>query len=193
VRHVNLGNRIGSRASAAAGFRSDRSANCERRPSRAVLTRRCGTNQPHPGRLCRAGMIAGCSALWAFAAFALCRSDDRSFMVRRRQGSIVPRQQRAEDTPTFQAGHSWGGVLDSCPPFGAAGEVDGQVRPDREPVGASLVRSRDPLHTSPGVSVNLKDPSGDKGLLHNTRRSQPGRNHCCVWAVVASACVSPKG
>ena len=48
VRHVNLGNRIGSRASAAAGFSSDRSANCERRPSRAVLTRRCGTNQPSP-------------------------------------------------------------------------------------------------------------------------------------------------
>jgi len=23
--------------------------------------------------------------------------------------------------------------------------------------------------------VNLKDPSGDEGLLHNTRRSQPGR------------------
>ena len=38
------------------------------------------------------------------------------------------------------------------------------------------MRSRDPLHTSPGVSVNLKDPSGDEGLLHNTRRSQPGRN-----------------
>ena len=48
VRHVNLGNRIGSRASAAAGFSSDRSANCERRPSRADLTRRCGTNQPSP-------------------------------------------------------------------------------------------------------------------------------------------------
>jgi hypothetical protein len=79
---------------------------------------------------------------------------------------------KGRDTPTFQAGHSWGGVLDSCLPFGAAGEVDGQGRPDREPVGASLVRSRDPLHTSPGVSVNLKDPSGDKGLLHNTRRSQ---------------------
>jgi hypothetical protein len=43
-----LGNRIGSRASAAAGFSSDRSANCERRPSRAVLTRRCGTNEPSP-------------------------------------------------------------------------------------------------------------------------------------------------
>jgi hypothetical protein len=43
VRHVNLGNRIGSRASAAAGFSSDRSANCERRPSRAVLSRRCAT------------------------------------------------------------------------------------------------------------------------------------------------------
>ena len=59
VRHVNLGNRIGSRASAAAGFSSDRSANCERRPSRAVLSRRCATrcgclseagrtNQPSP-------------------------------------------------------------------------------------------------------------------------------------------------
>jgi hypothetical protein len=59
----------------------------------------------------------------------------------------------------------------------------------REPVEASLVRARDPLHPSPGVSVNLKDPSGDKGLLHNTRRSQPGRNHG-VWAGAASACVS---
>ena len=59
VRHVNLGNRIGSRASAAAGFSSDRPANCERRPSRAVLSRRCATrcgclseagrtNQPSP-------------------------------------------------------------------------------------------------------------------------------------------------
>jgi hypothetical protein len=59
VRHVNLGNRIGSRASAAADFSSDRSANCERRPSRAVLSRRCAsrrgclseagrTNQPSP-------------------------------------------------------------------------------------------------------------------------------------------------
>jgi hypothetical protein len=55
------------------------------------------------------------------------------------------------------------------------------------------VRSRDPLHTSPGMSVNLNDPSDDEGLLHNTLRSQPGRNHCCVWVGVASACVSPKG
>ena len=55
------------------------------------------------------------------------------------------------------------------------------------------MRSRDPLHTSPGMSVNLNDPSDDEGLLHNTRRSQPGRNHSCVWAGVASACVSPKG
>ena len=53
------------------------------------------------------------------------------------------------------------------------------------------MRSRDPLHTSPRLSVNLKDPSGDEGLLHDTRRSQPGRNHCCV--PFASACVSPRG
>jgi hypothetical protein len=54
---------------------------------------------------------------------------------------------------------------------------------DRAAANAS--RRRDP-----GL-VNGQNSSGDERILHSTRLSQPGRNHCCVWLVTSLRCEHP--